>query len=344
MTKNSVVVCDGDEQYVQAFTGYLAEHIPDIDIYFFTEESEYLNCEKNFDIGILGKDYLSITEFSKKESIREKFYLCDENIAAEYEHLPMVYKYQSMEIVEEMLKRLLRKEEESRWKGRKNRKTKIFGIYSPISHELSMPFGLSLCQVFREQGRVLFLDIEELSIMSDMTRQKSNNSLMDFMYMLLQEKMPSVEDYTNSFMGIDYLSPFTNPEEINDIREEQWNELMQQVLSAGYDTVVILFGRTIQGFRRMVLLCDELFVLGKPGDYYRMSQSRFLEFAKREYGETELKEVNLPMSAGNLVEGAYAMEELIQGNLGLFVRKLLQNNTPAQQDTSYRMRGQYESA
>lgn len=27
----------------------------------------------------------------------------------------------------------------------------------------------------------------------------------------------------------------------------------------------------------------------------------------------------LPMSAGNLVDGTYAVEELIQGNLGMFV-------------------------
>lgn len=72
----------------------------------FTSEEAFLASEAVYSIGILSKDFLSVLEFSGKEMVHEKFYLCDEIIASEYEHLPMVYKYQSMEIVEEMLKRL----------------------------------------------------------------------------------------------------------------------------------------------------------------------------------------------------------------------------------------------
>ena len=74
----------------------------------------------------------------------------------------------------------------------------------------------------------------------------------------------------------------------------------------------------------MVSMCQELVVLGKPGDYYQKSQKSFLEYAGRVYENVPIRTVSLPMSAGNLVDGTYAMEELIQGNLGIFVRKLLQ--------------------
>ena len=89
----------------------------------------------------------------------------------------------------------------------------------------------------------------------------------------------------------------------------------------GYDTIVILYGRAIPGFAEMMEGCEEMIVLGKPGDYYRKSQSRFLEYLHTNGIRVQVEEVMLPMSAGNLVDGTYVIEELIQGNLGLFVRK-----------------------
>ena len=70
---------------------------------------------------------------------------------------------------------------------------------------------------------------------------------------------------------------------------------------------------------------DKLFVLGKPGDYFRKSQELFLDYIERSNTEIELENVLLPMSAGKLSDGAYQLEELLQGNLGVFVRKLLQD-------------------
>lgn len=325
VTKSNIVVCDGDREYVEAFTTYLMEHIPNISIYSFTSEEAFLRCEEEFAVGILSKDFLSVLEFSGKETVEEKLYLCDENIAPEFEHLPMVYKYQSMEIVEEMLGRMLQKDMRDWWGKQRDNKTRVIGIYSPIFHELSMPFGLSLCQVLRESGRVLFLDIEENSIMGAMTGQANEKSLMDLLYFVVQQDNFSLGEFIHTFMGVDYISPFANPEEVNDISREAWEALMQYLLRAGYDTVVILFGRTVQGFHSMVSMCQELVVLGKPGDYYQRSQESFLKYAGRAYENVPIKCVSLPMSAGNLVDGTYAMEELIQGNLGVFVRKLLKD-------------------
>ena len=128
MTKQSIVVCDSDEAYVRAFAAYLMECLSDVTIVSFTSEEAFLASEAVYSIGILSKDFLSVLEFSGKEMVHEKFYLCDEIIASEYEHLPMVYKYQSMEIVEEMLKRLQQKETSSWWHRAGKEKTQFIGI------------------------------------------------------------------------------------------------------------------------------------------------------------------------------------------------------------------------
>ncbi len=329
---NSIVVCDSDTEYVHAFAAYLMEQIPGITVSAFTSEEAFLKSDQTFQVGILNSDFLRVLEFGGRDLVEEKLYLCDENIATEYEHLPMVYKYQSMEIVEEMLKRMLRKDLDG-WCGRRTDvKTNLIGIYSPISHELSLPFGLSLCQIMRERGSVLFLDIEELSIMNMLIHQKNEKSLMDLLYLVVQKNQSLLmSEYINSFMGIDYISPFANPEELNEISRDAWSGLMELILSAGYDSVVILFGRTVQGFRQMISMCSELIVLGKPGDYYSKSQKCFIDYAEQNFEGTRIESISLPMSAGNLVDGTYMMEELIQGNLGMFVRKMIQEGAVARE-------------
>lgn len=330
VTKKSIVVCDSDEAYVQAFSTYLMGKLQGMNIVSFTSEEAFLESEAVYQIGILSKDFLSVLEFSGKDMVREKFYLCEDEIAEEYQHLPMVYKYQSMEIVEEMLKRVQQKENSSWWNHGEGKQPYMAVIYSPISHELQLPFALSLAQIYREKGKVLFLDIEELSILQVLTKQQAQRSFVDLLYVMQQEEtFGGIDGFTSCFMGIDYIHPFSCPEEMADVEKETWLQFMSLLTKSHYDAVVLLFGRTIPGFREIISGCQELIVLGKPGDYYMKSHSRFMEYANGQWEDVDIQEVLLPMSAGNLVDGTYGIEELIQGNLGMFVRRILRHKEHA---------------
>ncbi len=327
--KKSIVVCDSDEAYVRAFAAYLMERIEGISISSFTSEEAFLASDEFYSIGILSKDFLSVLEFAGKGNVQEKFYLCDDVIACEYEHLPMVYKYQSMEVVEEMLKRMQKKEKDAPtpwWNQKSGHETNVVGIYSPISHELQLPFALSIAQIYREQGSVLFLDLEEISILQMLTNQTGNRNFVDLLYLFSQDevKQEDITCFTSSFMGIDYVNPFSGPEEMADVERDTWISFMKQVVKSGYDTVVILFGRAIRGFSEIITGCRQFIVLGRAGDYYKKSQDKFVQYIKERCKNVCLQEVYLPMSAGNLVDGTYAIEELVQGNLGMFVRRFLQ--------------------
>jgi hypothetical protein len=331
-TANKICICDADAEYVQAFSSYLMERMHDVSISSFTSEEAFLQCQEHFQIGILSRDFLSLLEFSGKDTVDEKLYLCDEDIASEYEHLPMVYKYQSMEIVEEMLGQLRKKKDVGSWGIHGEAPAAICGIYSPICHELQMPFALAMCQIYREKGSVLFIDLEDISIMRDMVRQPERKNLMDLLYMMAQPEgsRPDITEYISSFMGIDYIAPFHNPEEFNDVNSETWCRFFRFISALGYENIVILFGRTMQGFIDMLTCCSQLIVLNKPGDYYQMSQKHFLQYLEESHITTNVESVLLPMSAGNLVDGAYMLEELIQGNLGVFVRKQVKKSQMAQ--------------
>jgi hypothetical protein len=124
-------------------------------------------------------------------------------------------------------------------------------------------------------------------------------------------------------MGFEYILPFSNPNEISEIDSDTWSKFLELLSRADYDYIVVLFGRTINGFNSHIRNLEKLYVLGKPGDYFRKSQEAFLNYIDRIGSDLELEDVILPMSAGNLSDGSYQLEELLQGNLGLFVKKLI---------------------
>ena len=340
MKKEFIVVCDEDEAYVEAFTAYLVGQLKDITICSFTEKEAFLQDERTYALGILSREFLEVAEFACKDNISEKMYLCDETPAPEYEHLPMVYKYQSMDIVVEMLQRRRRKQKQRQiFGGGGNRAGKMIGIFSPISHELQLPFSLSVCQICQEQGSVLFLDLEEFSILPEFMgigeEREQAGTLLDMLYLLESEETVDFHHYTRQYMGVDYLLPFANPEEMSGIHMEQWRRLFQAAASSGYDTVVVLFGRVLQGFWELSSLCQEFIVLNKPGDYYQKSQRNFMQYATGYLDGKLLQPVQLSMSAGNLADGTYRMDELIQGNLGVYVRRQLEQFAMMRQGRAY---------
>lgn len=325
MTKHKLVVCDMDEAYVEAFAAYLLERLEDVTISTYTDTSDFLQGDGNvYDIGILGKEFLYVMADSNMDNIREKLYLCDERVAEEFEYLPMVYKYQSMEIVEEMLKRINMKIGGSQWKNR-DIDLKMTGIYSPVAHELQMPFGLALCQAYSEGGRILYVDIEELSIMQSLMHREGGKNMQDFFFYMKQDKEVSLGDFVATFMGIDYIRPFNNPEELNEITGEDWQGFFEVISRGGYDRVVVLFGRAIQGFAHILSDFDELIILTKQGDYYQRSNECFQDYLRKLNLQIKMDKITLPMNASNLNAGNFILEELVQGNLGMYVRRQIMN-------------------
>ena len=80
-------------------------------------------------------------------------------------------------------------------------------------------------------------------------------NLMDLLYLLNTNsgKMEnSISDYVRSFMGFDYIEPFWNPNEISEIDEDTWSRFFDVLSTAGYDIVVVLFGRAINGFNKYI--------------------------------------------------------------------------------------------
>ncbi len=321
MRNLEVALCDSNEDYILKFASYLMEELK-ASLHIFTTTESFFSDEGEYDVAIISEDFEEIAEFRPKGCIKHKYFLRENN---EDESTDSICKYQSMDNIINSIKEFRQMPSTN---GKKSKeKSKLIGVYSPMAHELSLPFSMALGQAYRTKGRVLFLDLEELSIMPDFTGRTSERNLMDLLYDISTNTSKiDLSEYVKNFMGFDYVEPFLNPNEIGEIDSDTWKLFFEMLINTDYDVIVILFGRAINGFGSFLEKLEKLFVLGKPGDYFKKGQEAFLDYIDRSKIELELENVILPMSAKNLTDGAYQLEELLQGNLGLFVKKLMNMN------------------
>jgi hypothetical protein len=171
-------------------------------------------------------------------------------------------------------------------------------VYSPVAHELQLPFSMALGQLCKPAGgRVLFLDIEEISILPKLIGKTCERNLMDLLYVVdIGTGDIDLNEYIRSTMGFDYVQPFLNPNEVSEVDASAWQHLLELLKQTNYDAIVVLFGRTINGFDKCLGMLDKLYLLEKTGDYFRKSQEMFLDYIERLGLEVDIEDVVLPMT------------------------------------------------
>ena len=322
MRNLEVALCDLDSDYILRFASHLME-IPNVSVHIFTTTEGFFMDESDYDVTILTDEFQDIVDFRSKGRAGHKYLLTEDTKDQE----DYIYKYQAVDKIINEIHELRKIGIDRAFQENNKGKSKLVGIYSPANHELSLPFSMAVSQNYRAEGRVLFLDLEEVSILTRLMGNICERNLMDLLYEVSTEEKPDISKYITSFMGFDYVSPFENPNEISEIEEVTWEKFFGILEGSNYDAIVILFGRTINGFSRFIGRLSKLYLLGRPGDYFKMSQDFFLDYMRRINAEDLVESVMLPMSAGNLSDGTYQIEELLQGNLGVFVKRLVSANS-----------------
>lgn len=320
MKNKEIALCDQDSLYITMFASFLMEHVSNAGIHIFTTPESLFADDADYDVAIMTEDFSEVVDFRKSGTIKKRYILVEEQSKGDNE----ILKYQSMESILSMVPELDAIRGKNIVSTKNKSKTKILGVYSPISHELQLPFSMALGQSMEEYGKVLFLDLEEISILPGLIGGYFEDNLTDLLYEICaNENTKEITDYVHQFMGFDYISPFMRPDEITEIDEGTWKLLFERLQGLGYDTIVVLFGRAISGFSSILQMVNKLYVLGKPGDYFKKGQQQFLDYVDGLEYEVDVQSVLLPLSASNLTEGTYCIEELLHGKLGLFVRREL---------------------
>ncbi|MGN0241661.1 MAG: hypothetical protein ACI4CS_08240 [Candidatus Weimeria sp.] len=327
MNKIRLLIADTDKAYLNALIRYLISSGNHYEVSGFTEVKDFLEEENDFQIALLGDEFLEALEVNpeKKRQFGNVAHLTG-SMSAEHHDYRTIYKFQRMSGFIEQLHSLLDRKnlKQVRVSGREGQRTQI--IFSPMHHELALPFSLSMARLMGEKFQTLFIDMEGVSILPQLLERDIRRDLGDYLYHIIgkADDGKNITDFLGFYENFYYLGPMKGLSSLASVTVEQWICLLENIARSEFEQVIILMDQTVQGEDALLQAADDILLLGKPGEYYQKSMNAFA--AELEAGglADKCRELLLPMSVSQ-GPGEYQMRAILNGNLGGFVRKEFMN-------------------
>ena len=313
-----VAICDFDERYVSSLLTYLYGKCTNVTFSSFTTIEDYMASLLNneYSYTIMGDEFYEVYKVSNEENgvasdVKEdKLIILSasiDNLQSE-EAYQTIYKYGPMD----GLYRMMSSSRERTSNG------KSFAIYSPFHHELTEMYGISMCKMLEETENVLLIDMVNIPIIRRLIRDGPQNGIIDVIYKLENNRTWEIKDLLENYNGIDVLPMSFCPTDISSISKKQWKALLDYIDSLNYGAYVFIFEDINQGFREIIEYVDNCILINRRGDYYQKRQEEMKDFVEKI--ANKVTSIELQMSANNLNEGCYKIEELLTGNLFQYVR------------------------
>lgn len=307
-----VAICDYDEKYLESLLSYLYGKCESNSFSTFTNVIDYIASYDNnsYDYTIISDNFYEAVckegvSLDKGKQIILSTSLDDSKIDS---GIAVIYKYGPMD----SLLRMMTADKRYKSDGLK------YAVYSPTHHELSEMYGLSMCQMLAESKKVLLIDTMHCPIVKKLIRDGPVNSLIDVIYKLENNKSDEISSLIQAYGDIDILPLSNGPLDVASISKEQWHKLINYIDSLHVEVCVFLIEDLNSGFKEIMSYVDRCILINKRGDYYKDTINSMRDYISG-LG-TKTIPVELTMSASNLTEGYYQLEELLTGNLGRFVR------------------------
>lgn len=205
----------------------------------------------------------------------------------------------------------------------------IIGVYSPICHEMQMPFSMVLARMLSEKRKVLYVNLMEHSGFLEVFGLTGEYDLGDVV-LAIRRKRFSDDMFLKGVYeaeGIHYIPPFDNPEDLREFSAEDYQAFLAFVEEqTDYEALVLDFGAGMREFTRVLETCTSIYCPMKKGYFYECQMRHFLKYLTRE-PDGEIKErlhvVQLPFSARRIRAGLDVCRQLLWSEFGDYVREYL---------------------
>ena len=320
MIQQKVLIADQDVSYVGALVRFLMGIGKGFLVTSYTSAEYFAEEAGQYSVSLLGDGF---TEIVKKDPdlcrrMGKIFHLSDGSKESEFEQ---IYKFQSMDTFVDRISQST--SESSLLAEEENEKQRVISIFSPMHHELTLPYSLTISSILADLGQTLFVDLEQLSILPTLIEKEQPGDLLDLLYMMESgaAKPQSVRKFLSFYEGFYFLPPMTGLSGVSSVTAGQWENFARLLRRTDFANVILVFDSILPGMESFLGRSDDILLLTKNGDFYEKSMGIFVGYLEKAGLLKNIRKVVLPMSAGNLVDGTYRMNQLMGGNLGSFARR-----------------------
>lgn len=239
-----------------------------------------------------------------------------------------VDKYQEVnKIVDEILKQI--GEEIKNASGGVKQKLQVLAVYSLAENEMQLPFAVTLSSILSENEKVLLLDLQENSGLSQLMGEFYSSGMEELLVMAESGK------YSKSRMvscighldRTDVVYPLGNTECLCEVKNLTYQKLFQILAQEmNYTTIVLNLGSRFMGFFELLGSCQKIFLMKSRGGLGQWREKEFLtEIQKRgeERLSENLREIQLPLVASPVVSCERLVEQWKWNEFGDSIRRMM---------------------
>lgn len=273
-----------------------------------------------------------VISYAREKNVKKILQLLEEpDMVGDNQDIHMVFKYQSAEnIIKEALAYCVEGyRQENAVLTAPLRTGVIVGIYSPVGRCRKTTFALALSDALAKNKRVMYLNLEEFSGLSDSLLMAENGTLSDVMYMYRRSSSGLknfIGDITRNLGEFSYIPPAEYLDDVADVLPEEWITFCRYLIdNIGYDYLVIDMGSVVKKPWSLLDIMDVIFM---PEAREYLSQKKIKEFEEsiRNMGCGQVLErietIRIPDDTG-FCKDEVSMEKIRWSSVGNYARKVV---------------------
>ena len=338
MHKLDVAFCDTNETYGERFAAYLMEHkAKEFAVHLFPEPELFLQelKTKKYDLILLGSGFYDLAEQVNREgmpvlllaeNMPEKI-MEEDSCQQKEKELTVIFKYQPMEAVLHEIMVITGGKKTGKKLTDQSGKLEVIGVFSPLSHEMQVPFSMVMSSLLAKQRRILYLNLMQYTGFRQLFGCQGERDIGDLILRLRKGKIETGQFFRNVYeMGeISYVAPFRNPEQLWELRADDCRKLLSYLEEdTEFDTAVIDFGMGIHSIADFLAQCSSIYCPVKEGYFYECQKEEFIHYSEQAIEVPErIHYVNLPFTAKGIRGGGNVLEQLVWSEFGDYIRNYL---------------------
>lgn len=315
--KQVVAIYDKDIVYANHLSQYLEQNKRiSAHIVCFTMEQSLLQFAKEESIALF-----IINEFALTDTIKQ---LVEESkiiVLREEKQTDGIYKYQSVEVLVQMICSYIEKEESMMEK----KDVCIIGVYPLLVSDCS--FSITLAQVLSKKEKVFYCDLGSFSCLNDLLEQETSVDLADSIYYMHQGILRDrLTELIQQCGEMEYIAPVRCPEDLKSISAEDILQLFKQLIQERrYDTIVLELAECMYVPEQILSLCKLIYMPVQNTLESELKKRKVFTYLKNNGKEALCERIcllTLPICRQR-VGGVSYMEQLLWNEMGDFVRNLI---------------------
>ena len=340
--KIEVAVCDTDHGYRERFVTYLVEHkSKEFTVHAFSSAEYFLEAlEKcGFDIAVFGRGFAEAEETVRgqgiplvllKDTLTECAAESSPYLEGEKIMIASVFRYQPVETILHEVQAMAGGSKTEKETFMRLARLEVIGVFSPIVHEMQMPFSLVLTELLAEKRKVLYINLMRFSGFLELFGLPGSCDMGDIILRLRGRRLKTENFrkcvYENN--GIYYIPPFGNPDNLYDMTGRDLLDFLSFLeAETDFETVLLDLGEGIRNLQEILGACSSIYCLVKAGFFYETRFAEFQEYLQKSGVQAvaeRLQMVALPFSAKQLRGGMDVRRQLLWSEFGDYVRKIFQ--------------------